>query len=124
MRRSRTTEYFGGKDPLSPGVHLSFQSALEFDDHSVDNIAALVWNGMRGNDPKKEFITKNDMRVWTKKIMEKKHPGIPFSEKMFEKGFARIDVDKDGKITLNDVKIITLAKVKKENLYIGSEPKH
>ena len=56
--------------------------------------------------------------------MEKKHPGIPFSEKMFEKGFARLDVDKDGKITLNDVKIITLAKVKKENLYIGSSPKH
>ena len=53
MRRSRTTEYFGGTEPLSPGVRLDIHSALEFDDQSVDNIAALVWNGMRGNDPKK-----------------------------------------------------------------------
>ena len=56
--------------------------------------------------------------------MEKKHPGVPFSEKMFERGFARMDANKDGKITLDDVKIITLAKVKKENLYIGSSPKN
>ena len=51
--------------------------------------------------------------------MEKKYPDKRFSEQAFEKGFDRLDVTKDGKLTIADIRLIVLKKVQKENLYIG-----
>ena len=53
--------------------------------------------------------------------MEKKHPGKPFHEENFEKGFACMDVNKDGKLDVDDIKLMVLNKVKKEKLYVGKE---
>ena len=74
---------------------------------------------MRRNDKHKETLSKDDMRMWTKKMLELKYPNIPFNEENFQKGFAHMDVDKNGKLTIKDIKLIVLAKVKKENLYTG-----
>ena len=91
---------------------------LEFDDQGVENISKLVFNGMKSN-PQANELTKKDLRNWTKTIMAMRHPGKEFSEENFEKGFARMDVNKDGKVNLEDIRIIVLKKVKKENLYVG-----
>ena len=61
------------------------------------------------------------MKVWTKQILEKRHPGVPFHEANFDKGFKWMDVNKDGKLDICDIKIMVLKKVKKEGLYIGNE---
>ena len=53
--------------------------------------------------------------------MEKRHPGVPFSEENFEKGFKWMDVNKDGKLDTEDIRILVLKKVKKERLYVGKE---
>ena len=55
--------------------------------------------------------------------MELKYPDktdkrFTFSEKNFEKGFKMLDVNKDGKLDLEDIKIIVEKKVKRENLYV------
>ena len=73
MKRTRTSEYFGGTVPLTEEPKI--RSNLEFDDQGVDNIAKLVFNGMRGGDHSKSVLNKSDMRTWTKTIMELKHPG-------------------------------------------------
>ena len=39
---------------------------------------------------------------------------------MFELGFRKMDVNKDGKLDIDDIKLIVLKKVKRENLYVGS----
>ena len=49
--------------------------------------------------------------------MHKKFPGVPFSEEDFQKGFAAIDTTKDGKVNIDDIRDITMNKVKKENLF-------
>ena len=41
-----------------------------------------------------------------------------FSDKNFEKGFKFLDVNKDGKLDLEDIRIIVEKKVKRENLYV------
>ena len=74
---------------------------------------------MKGNNPNASDLTIADLRTWTKAIMDKKYPDKPFSEENFLKGFARLDVNKDGRINIEDIKIIVLKKVKKENLYVG-----
>ena len=47
----RTTEYFGGKEPLNDQEKAEvskIRSNLEFDEKSVNNIAQKVFNGMKG----------------------------------------------------------------------------
>ena len=66
MKRGITSEYFGGSTPLTEEESPKIRSALEFDDKSVTNIANMIFNGMRGGDPKKKQLTKADMRTWTK----------------------------------------------------------
>ena len=53
--------------------------------------------------------------------MEKRHPGVPFNDENFEKGFKWLDVNKDGRLDSDDIKIMVLKKVKKEGLYTGKE---
>ena len=72
----------------------------EFDNTSVDNIAAMVFKGMRSGSNQSDTLTRDDIRVWTKAIMAKKHPDVPFDENAFEKGFQSLDQDKDGKVTV------------------------
>ena len=117
MKKQNVSEYFGGTEPLTVPPNISMD--LEFDDKGVDNISQLVFNGMRRNDKSKNELTRDDMRAWTKKLLELKHPNIPFNEKNFEKGFVAMDVDKSGKLTIKDIRLIVLNKVKKENLYAG-----
>ena len=49
------------------------------------------------------------------KYPDKKHQ---FSEKAFEKGFKLLDVNKDGQLDFEDIRIIVEKKVKRENLYV------
>ena len=51
----------------------------------------------------------------------KKFPGVPFSEENFQKGFRMMDTTKDGKVDIQDIRMITLNKVKRENLYTGKD---
>ena len=46
---------------------------------------------------------------------------IPFSEENFQKGFRMMDTTKDGKVDIQDIRMITLNKVKRENLYTGKD---
>ena len=119
MKRGNTTEYFGGREPLLKEHSPNLRSALEFDDKSVSKISQMVFHGMRGGDYSKKQLTMHDMRVWTKQIMDWKHPGVPFSEENFQKGFKWMDVNKDGKLDEKDIKEIVLKKVKREGLYAG-----
>ena len=66
MRRSITTEYFGGTSPLTNDKRPVIRCSFEFDDQSVRNIANLVFHGMRGGDHSKKELSKHDMRTWTK----------------------------------------------------------
>ena len=117
MKKANVSEYFGGTEPWTVPPNITMD--LEFDDKGVDNISQLVFDGMRRNDKSKTTISRDDMRTWTKKMLELKHPGVPFNEENFEKGFVQMDVDKNGKLTIKDIRLIVLAKVKKANLYSG-----
>ena len=86
MRRQLTTEYFGGTKPLTPSNTPVVRCDLEFDDQGVENIAKLVFNGMK-SQPTSTELTKKDLRNWTKAIMAMKHPDKEFNEANFEKGF-------------------------------------
>ena len=47
----------------------------------------------------------------------KKFPGVPFSEENFQKGFRMMDTTKDGKVDIQDIRMITLNKVKRESFH-------
>ena len=51
MKKQSRTEFFGGTEPATDQPVI--RSALDFDDQGVDNIASLVFNGMRGGDASK-----------------------------------------------------------------------
>ena len=118
MKKENLTEYFGGVEPSAKETP-RIRCALEFNDQGVEKIANLVFHGMRNGESGKQVVSKQEMRVWTKKIMEKKYPNKEFSEVAFERGFTKLDVDKDGELTVKDIKAIVLNKVKRENLYVG-----
>ena len=119
MYKSKQTEYFGEKEvSLDQSRMKRIASSLEFDNESVERITNKVYDGM--DVRKKGVLTKEDLRAWTKAILTKKHPGVPFNEENFQKGFAMLDQTKDGKITIEDIRQITLNKVKEENLYFNS----
>ena len=83
----------------------------------------MIFNGMKITRSKPGELTKEDLRAWTKAIMAKKYPNREFSEEHFEKGFQKMDMDKDGRLNIDDLKLIVLEKVKKEKLYVPSEKK-
>ena len=94
---------------------------MEFNDQSVENISKLVFKGMKGGQNKSGVISKQEIKTWTKQIMAKKYPNREFDESMFEMGFSKLDVNNDGKISLEDIKLIVLNKCKREGLYIGGK---
>ena len=94
---------------------------MEFDDQGVENISKLVFKGMKGGQNKSGVISKQEIKTWTKQIMAKKYPNREFDESMFEMGFSKLDVNNDGKISLEDIKLIVLNKCKREGLYIGGK---
>ena len=51
--------------------------------------------------------------------MAKKHPDVKFSEEAFQQGFRKLDTNKNGRIEIEDIKLIVMKKVKRENLYVG-----
>ena len=53
--------------------------------------------------------------------MEKKYPNMEFDESMFEKGFQLLDMNKDGKINIEDIRMIVINKCKREKLYVGKK---
>ena len=65
-------------------------------------------------------LSKDDLRTWTKAILSKKYPGVPFCEKSFEQGYRLMDKNKDGLINIEDIKDIVKDKVKAEKLYSGN----
>ena len=119
MKKVNVSEYFGGTEPYTPSPYTMPRNSLEFDDDGVDSIAKLVFKGMKGPASSSTVLTKDDIRKWTKTIMEKKFPGKPFSEKHFERGFKTLDTNKDGKIKFDDIRSVVLKKVQKENLYVS-----
>ena len=89
------------------------RSDLTFNDQGVENIAKLVFKGMQGSQMRQSStVSKDALRSWTKAIMDKKYPGKKFSEKHFERGFAAMDVNKDGLIDFDDIQLIVMKKVK------------
>ena len=66
-------------------------------------------------------LEKEDLRSWCKAILAKKFPGVQFSEEHFQKGFNMMDFTKDGKVDISDIRAYTLNKVKRENLYTGTD---
>ena len=96
------------------------RSNLEFDEKSVNNIAQKVFNGMKGmrSGPNSD-LTQDALRKWTQAIMAKKHPDVKFSEEAFQQGFRKLDTNKNGRIEIEDIKLIVMKKVKRENLYVG-----
>ena len=76
---------------------------------------------MKGSENKTGELSRNELRTWTKHIMAKKHPGSKFNEEMFDKGFKTMDVNKDGTINIEDIKMIVINKCKKEKLYVGKK---
>ena len=69
MKKSNYTEYFGGTEPYTPSPKTQPRESLEFNDDGVDNIAKMVFKGMKGPSSSKEVLTKDDIRKWTKTIM-------------------------------------------------------
>ena len=124
MSRLRTSEYFGGTKKLEPEDQPLIRHSLTFDNQNISNIAQLIFNGMKITRSKPGELTKDDLRAWTKAIMAKKYPNKEFSEEWFEKGFQKLDMDKDGTLNIEDLKIIVLEKVKRENLYAEGNSKH
>ena len=119
----RTTEFFGKKEPLSEQEKIEvskIRSDLEFDDKAINNIAEKVFHGMKGQRgcPSGE-LSRDDLRRWTQAIMAKKYPDKKFSEAAFEQGFNKLDANRDGQVNIEDIKLIVMKKVKKENLYVG-----
>ena len=57
------------------------------------------------------------MRVWTKAILQKKYPNVPFDEEAFLKGFKMLDATSDGKVNRDDIRKITINRLKRESLY-------
>ena len=47
LLQRRSTKFFGGSEPARPDVKPFPQSALTFDDQSIENIAKLVFKGMQ-----------------------------------------------------------------------------
>ena len=119
----RHTEYFGQREKLDDMAKIEvnkIRNNLEFDEIGVENIAQKVFNGMKGWRPNpKGELSRDDLRKWTQAIMAKKYPDKKFDEASFEKGFARLDANRDGSVNIEDIKLIVLKKVKKENLYVG-----
>ena len=114
------TEYFGERErPIGQGERKRIANDLEFDEDAVERITHKVYNGMDTN--RKGVLTQEDLRSWTKAILHKKYPGVPFSEEHFQLGFSAMDTTKDGKVDIDDIYLITLNKVKKENLFIGNK---
>ena len=79
----------------------------------------MIFNGMKITRGNPSELTKDDLRAWTKAILAKKCPDREFSEVHFERGFQKLDMDKDGRLNIEDLKLIVLEKVKRENLYAG-----
>ena len=118
IAKNQTTEYFGGSEPVGDDFKPP-QSSLTFNDESIRNIAALVFKGMQGEQAwKSSDLRKQDIKAWTKKILHKKHPGKKFSEEAFEQGWMKLDVTRDGKINIDDIRLIVERKVKRANLYV------
>ena len=67
---------------------------------------------------RKGVLSKEDLRTWTKAILSKKYPGVPFDEESFEQGYRLMDSNKDGLINVEDIKEMVKAKVIRENLYV------
>ena len=119
----RSTSHFGSPKPLTEQEQVEvskIRSDLSFDEKNVENIAKLVFNGMKGMraHPQGE-LSQDDLRKWTQAILSKKHPDVKFDEANFQKGFRKLDANKNGVIEFEDIKLIVMKKVKKENLYVG-----
>ena len=112
--------YFGSEEAQSPTTP-QIRSNLEFDDQGVENISKLVFKGMKGCHNKTGVVSKHEIKTWTKQIMSKKYPNREFDESMFEEGFKRLDVNKDGTISLEDIVLIVRNKCKREGLYAGDK---
>ena len=111
VSRLRTTEYFGENEKIAPEFSPVIRHSLAFDNQNVENIAAMIFKGMKNTRTNPSELTKDDLRAWTKAILKKKHPGVQFSEEHFLKGFQKLDSNKDGILNIEDLKIIVLEKV-------------
>ena len=43
-------------------------------------------------------LSIEDLRSWTKSIQQRKFPNEQFNEEAFQKGFGKLDANRDGKI--------------------------
>ena len=114
----RQSEYMGNKDKQVGSEKAPIGRILTFDDEGVDRVAKKVFAGMKTVPTDKNNITKHEMRNWTQIIGRKKCPGKPFDEEAFERGFQKLDWNKDGTIGFDEIKNMVLKKVQNEGLYV------
>ena len=68
----RSTSHFGSPNPLTEEEKAEVSKIrcdLSFDDKSVDNIAKLVFDGMKGMRPNTGKLSQDDLRKWTQAIL-------------------------------------------------------
>ena len=106
---------------MSPEERPQIRHSLEFDDTNVDNISKLVFNGMKNSENRTGQLSKEELKTWVKVIMAKKCPDKNFNDEMFEKGFRRMDMNKDGVVNIEDIKLIVRNRCKREGLYVGNK---
>ena len=56
-KERRMSKYFGSEEAQSPATP-KFRSSLEFDDQGVENIAKLVFKGLKGGQNKSDTVSK------------------------------------------------------------------
>ena len=90
MEKVKTTPYFGSRTILEEHDRPVIRNDLAFDKQACDRIASKIFDGMDINK-KGGTLSKDDLLKWTKAILQKKYPDVPFCEESFEKGYRLMD---------------------------------
>ena len=86
--------------------------AEDDNEKTINEIAKKVFKGMKlGEGTKRKFLTKDDLRSWTKMMMLKNDPDQEFDEQAFSRGFDDMDRDGDGQLDIEDLRSIVREKM-------------
>ena len=64
-----------------------------------------------GEGTRRKFLTKDDLRNWTKMMLLKNDPDEVFDEQAFSRGFDLMDRDGDGQLDIEDLRSIVREKM-------------
>ena len=90
--------------------------AEDDNEKTINEIAKKVFKGMKlGEGTKRKFLTKDDLRTWTKMMMLKNDPDQEFDEQAFSRGFDDMDRDGDGQLDIEDLRSIVRVEMEEAN---------